>query len=68
MPPYAYCLPRYAKMDETYRNAPDNISAGKKGFISRSLSGAGGVFEIPPAVTITFDRLKTSDEIGRAHV
>ena len=23
MPPYAYCLPRYAKMDGTYSNVPD---------------------------------------------
>jgi hypothetical protein len=63
MPPYAYCLPRYSKMDGSYVNTPDAIEAGKKGFISESLSGSDGEFEAPPEITITFDRLKTSNGV-----
>ena len=31
MPPFAYCLPRYAKMDGTYSNTPDMVEQGQKG-------------------------------------
>lgn len=42
MPPFAYCLPRYAKMDGTYSNAPDMVEQGQNGYISTALSGPGG--------------------------
>ena len=61
IPPYAYCLPRYAKLDGTYENAPDEITQGGKGYISASLSDQNGAFETAPMITITFDRLKTSN-------
>lgn len=60
MPAYAYCLPRYAKLDGGYKNAPDRINKGDKGYISSELSGITGEFEHPPVITVTFDRLKTS--------
>lgn len=63
MNPYAYCLPRYAKMDGTYINAPDMIPEAANGYISSSLSDADGVFRETPVITITFDRLKTSGGI-----
>lgn len=63
MPPFAYCLPRYAKMDGTYSNTPDMVEQGKKGYISTALSGPEGVFETPPMIIVTFDRLKTSNGV-----
>lgn len=66
MPPYAYCLPRYAKMDGTYRNAPDVILSGQNGFISRALSDSSGTFESPPVITVNYDRLKTSSGVSMA--
>lgn len=64
MPPFAYCLPRYAKMDGTYSNTPDMVEQGQKGYISTALSGPGGVFETPPMIIVTFDRLKTSNGVS----
>lgn len=61
LPPYAYCLPRYAKMDGTYVNTPDIIPGGQNGYISMALSGQDGMFDKPPSITVTFDRLKTSN-------
>lgn len=58
--PYAYCLPRYAKLDGTYQNAPDVIPSASNGYISSSLSGSDGTFLDNPKITITYDRLKTS--------
>ena len=63
LPPYALCLPRYAKMDSNYPNAPDQIEKGLYGYISTALSGQDGRFENPPVITVTFDRLKTSNGI-----
>ena len=63
IPPYAYCLPRYAKMDGVYANAPDEIEPGGKGYISAALSGPDGEFAEPPVITVIFDRLKTSNGI-----
>lgn len=63
MPPFAYCLPRYAKLDGVYRNAPDVIEKGQNGYISMFLSGTDGIFAEPPVLTVTFDRLKTSNGI-----
>lgn len=61
MPPYAYCLPRYSKLDGEYENAPDEITKGGKGYISASLSDKNGEFKTAPIITIVFDRLKTSN-------
>ena len=63
LPPYALCLPRYAKMDGNYPNAPDRIEKGSYGYISTALSGPDGRFGNPPAITVTFDRLKTSNGV-----
>ena len=63
LPPYALCLPRYAKMDSNYPNAPDQIEKGLYGYISTALSGQDGRFENPPVIMVTFDRLKTSNGI-----
>ena len=48
MPPYAYCLPRYARLDGTYANTPDTIPNSQNGYISTALSGPAGVFSAPP--------------------
>lgn len=64
MSSYAYCLPRYAKMDGAYNNAPDVIEHGRKGYISDVMSGLDGAFEMPPIITVSFDRLKTSNGIS----
>ena len=64
MPPYAYCLPRYARLDGTYANTPDTIPNSQNGYISTALSGPAGVFSAPPAITVTYDRLKTSNGIS----
>lgn len=64
MPPFAYCLPRYAKMDGAYSNAPDMVEQGQNGYISTALSGPGGVFVAPPVIMVTFDRLKTSNGVS----
>lgn len=64
MPPYAYCLPRYARMDGGYINTPDIIPGGRNGYISASLSGTDGMFTDPPTITVTFDRLKTSNGVS----
>ena len=63
LPPYALCLPRYAKMDGNYPNAPDRIEKGSYGYISTALSGPDGRFGNPPVITVTFDRLKTSNGV-----
>lgn len=64
MPPYAYCLPRYAKMDGTYQNTPDEIPNAVNGFISASMSDSTGTFVSSPVITVTYDRLKTSNGIA----
>lgn len=64
MPPYAYCLPRYARLDENYPNAPDAIPGNQNGYISTALSDQDGAFGVPPVITVTFDRLKTSNGIS----
>lgn len=64
MPPFAYCLPRYAKMDGAYSNAPDMVEQGQNGYISTALSGPGGFFVAPPVIMVTFDRLKTSNGVS----
>lgn len=64
LPPYSYCLPRYARLDGTYANTPDAIPSGKNGYISTALSGQDGAFGVPPVITVTFDRLKTSNGVS----
>ena len=64
LPPYAYCLPRYARLDGTYANTPNAIPIGKNGYISTALSGQDGAFGVPPVITVTFDRLKTSNGVS----
>lgn len=61
--PYAYCLPRYSKLDGTYVNVPDAIPQGKNGYISTALSDENGVFSNPPTITVVFDRTKTSNGV-----
>lgn len=63
MKPYAYCLPRYARMDGSFQNAPDVVQAGQNGYISSALSDAEGVFADAPRIMVTFDRLKTSSGV-----
>lgn len=64
LPPYAYCLPRYARLDGTYANTPNAIPIGKNGYISTALSDQDGAFGVPPMITVTFDRLKTSNGVS----
>lgn len=61
MQPFAYCLPRYAKLDGNYINAPDTMPVGQSGYISNSLSDEFGVFHLIPKITVRYDRLKTSN-------
>lgn len=63
MQPYAYCLPRYAKMDGSYSNVPESIPFGN-GFISSSLSDQNGLFSEAPIITVTFDRLKSCNGVS----
>lgn len=64
MQPYAYCLPRYAKLDGVYANVPDAIPGGQNGYISTALSGQNGMFANPPVIMVAFDRLKTSNGVS----
>lgn len=57
-PDYAMCLPRYARMDGSYPNAPDNLD--DMGYVSDSISGADGVFAVPPAITFSFTQNHSS--------
>ena len=61
MQPFAYCLPKYAKLDGNYINAPDTMPVGQSGYISNSLSDEFGVFYLIPKITVRYDRLKTSN-------
>lgn len=61
--PYAYCIPRYARLDGSYTNAPDVIPEGRYGYISQELSRGDRSFLNPPVITISFNRLKTSNGI-----
>ena len=60
---FAYCLPRYSKLNGDYVNAPDNIPHGLGGYISGSLSDVNGDFTDVPTITVRYDRLKTSNGI-----
>ena len=60
---FAYCLPRYSKLNGDYVNAPDNIPHGLGGYISGSLSDVNGDFADIPTITVKYDRLKTSNGI-----
>ena len=51
-PDYAMCLPRYAKMDGGYINAPDTLD--DMGYVSDSISDRNGIFAAPPALIFTF--------------
>ena len=53
-PDYALCLPRYAKMDGGYSNAPDQLE--EMGYVSDSISGPDGAFAVPPAITFSFSQ------------
>lgn len=64
MPPYAYCLPRYTRLDGAYVNTPDTVPSGQNGYISTALSGPDGAFLAPPVIMVTFDRLKTSNGVS----
>lgn len=60
---FAYCLPRYSKLNGDYVNAPNNIPHGLGGYISGSLSDVNGDFADIPTITVKYDRLKTSNGI-----
>lgn len=60
---FAYCLPRYSKLNGDYVNAPDSIPYGLGGYISGSLSDVNGDFADIPTITVKYDRLKTSNGI-----
>lgn len=60
---FAYCLPRYSKLNGDYVNAPDNIPHGLGGYISSSLSDDNCNFANVPTITVRYDRLKTSNGI-----
>lgn len=62
-PNYSYCLPRYARLDGKYENAPDKIEPGQKGYISLTLSGGDGVFVKKPVIKVELARKKTSNGI-----
>lgn len=61
--PYAYCLPRYTKLNGSYINTPNVIPQAKNGYISDSLSSKLGKFDNIPMITITYDRMKTSNGV-----
>jgi len=60
---FAYCLPRYSKLNGYYINAPDSIPHGLGGYISGSLSDSNCNFAYVPTITVKYDRLKTSNGI-----
>ena len=60
---FAYCLPRYSKLNGDYTNAPDNMPYGLGGYISGSLSDRDCNFADIPTITVKYDRLKTSNGI-----
>ena len=60
---FAYCLPRYSKLNGNYTNAPDSIPYGLSGYISSSLSDNNCNFADVPTITVRYDRLKTSNGI-----
>ena len=60
---FAYCLPRYSKLNGDYINAPDSIPHGLGGYISGSLSDSNCNFAYVPTITVKYDRLKTSNGI-----
>ena len=60
---FAYCLPRYSKLNGDYINAPDIIPNGIGGYISGSLSDSSCNFNEVPTITVKYDRLKTSNGI-----
>ena len=60
---FAYCLPRYSKLNGDYVNAPDSIPHGLGGYISGSLSDSNCNFVYVPTITVKYDRLKTSNGI-----
>lgn len=60
---FAYCLPRYSKLNGDYVNAPDSIPYGLGGYISGSLSDSSCNFVYVPTITVKYDRLKTSNGI-----
>jgi len=62
-PNYSYCLPRYARLDGKFENAPDKIEPGRKGYISLALSGADGEFGAKPVIEVELARKKTSNGI-----
>lgn len=61
-PEYAYCLPDYAMLDGTFKNAPETIPDENYGYISSFLSGEDGYFaeDERPQITVSYDRGKTS--------
>lgn len=60
---FAYCLPRYSKLNGDYVNTPDSIPHGLGGYISGSLSDSNCNFVYVPTITVKYDRLKTSNGI-----
>ena len=62
-PPYAYCFPDYALLDGTFSNAPDMLPDGNYGYISSAISGSDGRFGVPPKITVSYDRKKTSNGV-----
>ena len=57
-PDYAMCLPRYAKLDGNYNNAPDELA--DMGYVSDSVSDAVGAFGTPPSISFTFGQTYSS--------
>lgn len=59
-PNYALCLPRYSKLNGQYSNVRE-IDVGNVGYMSESISDENGDFAVPPSITMSFARRKTSD-------
>lgn len=55
---YSPCLPRYAKLDGQWVNAPDDMNG--MFFTSKQISGADGVFTDPPTLTATCSEVISS--------
>ena len=50
---FAYCLPRYSKLNGDYINAPDNIPYGLGGYISDSISDRDCNFVFTPFASLS---------------
>lgn len=57
-PDYALCLPRYAKLNGEYANAPESLE--DMGYVSDSISGEDGSFLSPPEIVFSFTQTYSS--------